>query len=416
MKTLMYNIEKYLFLFIYGLTIYVYIYNSIDKGLSVTNGKMNLIMLIVGIVILITNSKKIMIYKETGIAFCLMVMFLIWCIISEFFSRYENLIFDHLLNYIIFVIDIFVIGLCIAKFRVIIESMFIPFCVIAYMLIERLLVYSKYISFDSLDILNSFFRKGNYVRVPFGFANVNVLGNICLFEICLFVILISYFIEKKEIKYAFVLKILLSIIAICDIYIMLYTSTRTAIICSLILVCLLFITYFFKSNNLKGRIFFAIIAFFFITLLVIYLILLGKFSISAFDSITGRNNSLNLKTIKTVKDLILGIGFVNPGLFGMNALGEVTTWMDNYYIYIYITTGMVGAILNFGFIYLIGRQLLLRVSEKNSRYELYIFYMFIILCISGLLETSVLYPQFIFSFVGFSIFWASINENSQYHF
>lgn len=115
--------------------------------------------------------------------------------------------------------------------------------------------------------------------------------------------------------------------------------------------------------------------------------------------------------MKDAKDLIFGIGFVNPGLFGQKALGELTTWMDNYYIYIFVTTGLVGAILNFGFIYLTGRQLFLRIIAENNRFSLCIFFMFIVNCISGFLETSVVYPQFLFSLVGFSVFLGNINES-----
>ena len=37
--------------------------------------------------------------------------------------------------------------------------------------------------------------------------------------------------------------------------------------------------------------------------------------------------------------------------------------------------------------------------------------MFIVHCISGFLETSVVYPQFLFSLVGFSVFMGYINES-----
>ena len=51
MKNSVLNIYKYLFFLIYGSMIYVYIYNLVDTGLSISNGRMNLIMLVVGIVV-----------------------------------------------------------------------------------------------------------------------------------------------------------------------------------------------------------------------------------------------------------------------------------------------------------------------------------------------------------------------------
>ena len=145
MKNSVLNIYKYLFFLIYGSMIYVYIYNLVDTGLSISNGRMNLIMLVVGIVVLGTTSKMLKLSKRTSIVYVFLFLFLIWCVIGGFFSRYENVIFDHFIFYSIFVIDIVIIGLCISRFQVIVESIVIPFCIIGYMLIERMYAYKQYI-------------------------------------------------------------------------------------------------------------------------------------------------------------------------------------------------------------------------------------------------------------------------------
>ena len=411
MKNSVLNIYKYLFFLIYGSMIYVYIYNLVDKGLSISNGRMNLIMLVVGIVVLGTTSKMLKLSKRTSIVYVFLFIFLIWCVIGGFFSRYENVIFDHFIFYSMFVIDIVIIGLCISRFQVIVESIVIPFCIIGYMLIERMYAYKQYINSSSMNVVSAFLRQGNYVRLPFGFEHVNSLGNICLLEICLFITLFSYLMENKEIRFSLFLKLILLIIAFLDVYVMLYTSTRTAIMCTLILFLMILVVSVYRANSTRWRILFSFLGMFCAIMLIVYMIIQGKFSLSTFDAVSGRNNSLNLKIMKDAKDLIFGIGFVNPGLFGQKALGELTTWMDNYYIYIFVTTGLVGAILNFGFIYLTGRQLFLRIIAENNRFSLCIFFMFIVNCISGFLETSVVYPQFLFSLVGFSVFWGNINES-----
>lgn len=411
MKNSVSNIYKYLFFLIYGSMIYVYIYNLVDKGLFISNGRMNLITLAVGIVVLGTTSKMLKLSKRTGIIYVFMFIFLIWCIIGGIFSRYENVIFDHFISYSIFVVDIFIIGLCISRFQVTIESIVIPFCIIGYMLIERMYEYKQYIN-SSVNVMSAFFRQGNYVRLSFGFKQINSLGNICLLEICLFITLFSYLMENKEIRFSLFLKFILLIIAFLDVYVMLHTSTRTAIVCTLILFLMIFVVSIYRANSARWRILFSFLGMFCAIMLIVYMVIQGKFSLSTFDAVSGRNNSLNLKIVKNVKDLIFGIGFVNPGLFGQNALGELTTWMDNYYIYIFVTTGLVGAILNFGFIYLTGRQLFLRTFTENNRFSLCIFFMFIVHCISGFFETSVIYPQFLFSLIGFSVFMGNINESS----
>jgi predicted MFS family arabinose efflux permease len=69
MKNSVLNIYKYLFFLIYGSMIYVYIYNLVDKGLSISNGRMNLIMLVVGIVVLGTTSKMLKLSKRTSFVY-----------------------------------------------------------------------------------------------------------------------------------------------------------------------------------------------------------------------------------------------------------------------------------------------------------------------------------------------------------
>ena len=57
--------------------IYVYIYNLVDTGLSISNGRMNLIMLVVGIVVLGTTSKMLKLSKRTSIVYVFLFLFLI---------------------------------------------------------------------------------------------------------------------------------------------------------------------------------------------------------------------------------------------------------------------------------------------------------------------------------------------------
>lgn len=78
MKNSVLNIYKYLFFLIYGSMIYVYIYNLVDTGLSISNGRMNLIMLVVGIVVLGTTSKMLKLSKRTSIVYVFLFLFLIY--------------------------------------------------------------------------------------------------------------------------------------------------------------------------------------------------------------------------------------------------------------------------------------------------------------------------------------------------
>ena len=76
MKNSVLNIYKYLFFLIYGSMIYVYIYNLVDTGLSISNGRMNLIMLVVGIVVLGTTSKMLKLSKRTSIVYVFLFLLL----------------------------------------------------------------------------------------------------------------------------------------------------------------------------------------------------------------------------------------------------------------------------------------------------------------------------------------------------
>lgn len=400
------SLFRILFYIGWSFLLIIHIYNNIDDGTPISNGMIYLFFILICFIILLMNAKRIKL-RNREMAICLIyILFIIWSYGIGQFGKYSNEVSDNVITYSIFLILIFLSAECLKILKCYYGFISLSFYIIGAMLIERFLIYKNYLS--GINVLMSFRRIGNYTRISFGFSHVNVMGNICLLEICLGVLLLSQIYKEKELgilkKYIFYISSI-SII-ILDITIMLLTSTRTAILCALLFLCMLLLIKIYYTNTKKIRIASMVVLFLLFTVLFVYAYFSGMVSWYFIDSIIGRDNSTNLQLMKSVKQIILGIGFVQPGLFGKNALGYTTTWMDNYYIYIFVTTGVVGCILNLGSIIIVGKHLYLEMKKNHGSDGAIVFTIFITLCLSGMMETCVMYPHYLFSIVAFVLFLA----------
>ena len=90
--------------------------------------------------------------------------------------------------------------------------------------------------------------------------------------------------------------------------------------------------------------------------------------------------------------------------------------MDNYYIYIFVTTGVVGCILNLGSIVIVGKHLYSQMKKNHGSDGIIVFAIFITLCLSGMMETCVMYPHYLFSIVAFVLFLANFFDVDKENF
>lgn len=114
------------------------------------------------------------------------------------------------------------------------------------------------------------------------------------------------------------------------------------------------------------------------------------------------NFTINIPSLIASGKVLFGIGYVDAGLFGSNKLPMATWYVDNSYLYVFLTMGIVGIAW---FIFF-----LIRLFKKIKKYDkafclnftftsVFMTYLFL-----GMSETCIFYPTFVSSFVYFVAF------------
>lgn len=144
-------------------------------------------------------------------------------------------------------------------------------------------------------------------------------------------------------------------------------------------------------------------------LIIILIIMLVLFSGSdnMYDSLFKLSNrnlnfTINIPSLIASGKVLFGIGYVDAGLFGSNKLPMATWYVDNSYLYVFLTMGIAGIAW---FIVLLAR-LFLKIRKYDKAFGLnftftcvFVTYMFL-----GMSETCIFYPTFVSSFVYFVAF------------
>lgn len=391
------KIREVLFLFSWVLVVYYTTYNLIDSGTTIKNGYVYLLCTIISGLILIFTKDGFSLNRNSIKIIGGLFFFVFWIILGSVVCEYGDMATSNIRTYTIYIIYIILSSLVIFKLNIFNKVIFLSMLELFIILLERFFVYEDYL--NNIDLINSFFRIGNYTRITFGFSHVNSCGNLCVLEISLLIYALIYFYKrsnKKKIKLLYLLVFIPSILLTG--YLTLYTSTRTAIVCSLLFICLLLYKASLRVRDKNVKKLIKMVSLFTFFLAILVGIFKGIFSAGYFASITGRNNEINLNLLSNIKSLIFGIGFVNSGVFGIGGFREATTWLDNYYVYILITSGVVGFVINIATLFLIGNGIIKNKKHSSIEDEV-IITIYIIFCIYGLLETCVIEPHFIFSAV-----------------
>ena len=265
---------------------------------------------------------------------------------------------------------------------------------------------------DVFGRLDSFFSTSYAARYrrAFGFNNFNTVGNIASCMLLVYFLLLAW--ERINGKPSLLkrLRILFyTAIAVQNIIILLSSGSRNSFVT--LIAFGLFLLYFhitefeglhsFQRTFLRAVIIFAGIA-------VVY------FSVydAAIKIVTtsGRWESLevNIPLVFRSHRLLEGLGLMNPGLFGRGRRGYI---VDNYYLYVFIETGIIGlCIIMYLLIRITARVRTLRVNRRS-------FYIFLSSAygawlVSGLGETCVLYPYFASSLIFLIIFLTAADMKS----
>lgn len=294
---------------------------------------------------------------------------------------------------------------------------FTKFVKYSYFSLAFVLLYCYIQNFDSLSILNyinNIFSRDDRYRVAYGFYHANATGNICLCALMISFVLLAllklkidsqlYYSNSKLLK-----NITVKLIYVLDtiIVIMLLSSGSRSSISGFAIFVLL--NFYFKIDKLafikyKGlaRLFKNI------CILAIVISLVSVNDLPSFDSILKLSNrsenfTVNFPTLINSGKLWTGLGYVEAGLFGSGLGSYNTFYVDNFYLYTLLTSGIIGLVMMIFIIVYIAVRII-----KSQQMELHlkkmIFAMFIVYLYTGLFETCIIYPTFVSSFLYMSNF------------
>ena len=261
---------------------------------------------------------------------------------------------------------------------------------------------------DAYQRLSSIFEQDRG-RVVFGFYHVNAAGNLgsCLILVSFLIIGIlkeRYLGKKANVAIVTILGMDFIVISY-----LLATGSRTAIL-SIILWVTIYMYYKLSLlNNIGGgqtkyRVLFRFATIIIVTIVVIESLL--ETAVSLFvTSNRLRNFIKNLPLLDSPLKKIFGLGVLSPGSV------SVYDAVDNYYLYILLTLGIIGFIVIAYCLITIGIKLHRRVIETENKLYAMVFAVYTCQMISGLSENCILYYIFPSSLIYFLLYFVFNDEN-----
>lgn len=325
----------------------------------------------------------------------------------ELFNKYTEL--DEWLYLVCFVVAVFATAAIFLRYHGIFELLMVNFYVPNIAIVMNCIVNKINIIENARTIRISTFFSSNYsyrIRFGLGFTNPNMIGNLSATLILLAIPLLAYLKEHNVHK-----SVAIGTIAFAafDILIMLESGSRTAVI-SIVASGITYVVFFNVSNKKNARLRekMAIATLLGCLLTCCGFIVADKFIATYISS--GRVESYQLlETLQGISTLV-GNGVFSPGKDGLiNINGQVfSLHLDNYYSYIFVTTGLTGICVFAIFFIKIYKSM---YKRKEEGFIQALLTCFVFDMIYGLAETCILYPQFPSSMMLFTLFLSVANEN-----
>lgn len=257
-------------------------------------------------------------------------------------------------------------------------------------------------NFNFGELVSNVFSGYTRTRAAFGFDHPNSTANIAL---C--IILISYILLLKSQKNE---KIILIVIDCIMLFVILESASRTSLFALILFVVMCLFCHFKKRiKSRKGS--FAIYA-----LLIVAVILI--ISVSNSDLITNifiasnrsYNFIYNLPVLVSSGRLFVGLGFIGSGEF-MQLTQYNTFFVDNYFLYVLMSTGIIGFVFICAFIVFLIYKLFNKKYGYNQLKQI-VGLILLVNIFSSMGETCFMYPSFISCFV-YTVLYLSLACNDK---
>lgn len=262
-------------------------------------------------------------------------------------------------------------------------------------------------TFNLATVMTQAFSGQNRIRTAFGFYNVNGIGNLAAMVILIGIVLWSK-VRKENLRFRGVSFFCIASLGIVDSCVLLSTGSRNA----LVTIIGFFLSYMFMAIT-SNRVMSDKLRLFLRVMLIAAgcAVILWGYSDSIYalleSSYRLKGLTTNLPLLISNNRLFFGLGLFSPGLFGLRQVRYGTTFtLDSYYLYILLETGIVGFII-MSYVFISIAKML---NQSKSSFARVMLSTYIAWLISGLAETSVIYPKFPSSMVFIILFLTYIRE------
>lgn len=271
------------------------------------------------------------------------------------------------------------------------------------MIVGSFIIWRYIVNFNGLEVLgylSNIFSNDASVRyrISYGLYHFNAMGNLCSF----FLILVGLFLairqdKKKKIK--IMSKLLIGIVSCIAAIIMLSTGSRNAITSTLVFVGSFLYLFSWGKNGKVWR---------FLQVAILIVLFIGFAWTADIIALLSQSNRLfnfthNIPLLTEFNSWITGLGFVDSGYFGLRKSVFDSIYVDNFYLYVLLSTGVIGCVVLFAplinFIFTFFRK-----DTGKSMYEKCLTAALLTTLYSAFFETNLLYPVFISSFALWTLF------------
>ncbi len=398
------GVIRYGFVLLYSLYTFLTLNAKLIEPI-VPKGKVYIYIYILALLLLLLlYSYKPFVIRTAESPFCILLLFTGYIILFgtiAFIEGAESTLWDELLAYARFIAVTSITVFFVKYFELFSALMFASFAGGSL-----LLIYEFFLAGCPLEIFKHMgtFFSNTYIlryRVDFNFNNFNTVGNIAVCLIIVFFMYIAWIRTYEKITFGYMIVICICAIAVTiDSIVLLSSGSRNAMMTLMVFIASILYFYSVESKCIarRQRILLKLI---FIGLSVAILFIAFEPMLEMFKT-SGRMKGLkaNIPIIMNKQRIFEGLGLMSPGVFGREGTGAI---LDNYYLYVFIETGIIGVTL-ITILFAVFSMRIHRARLRNGHFFRLMSASYTAWLVSGVGETCVLYPSFTSSLIFLVIF------------
>lgn len=386
---------------------FIYCFFLISRLTSYVNGwehsfytPISILFLLSLLVINVYIKKSVFGKYEKGIIIGFIV-WILWGIIYGWLGALDKIaVYSHMRESIVFYANVFLSARIVKTYSA--KDKFISTNII---IIGLFLLWRYIIDFNGLEVLkylsNMFSSDADSrYRISYGLYHFNATGNLCWFFLMSVGLLLASYYDKRR-KMRKTAKIFIILVSCIAILMMLSTGSRNAITSTLVFVGMYLFIVSWEKNGKIWR---------FIQAVVLIIIVIGFMWTADISALLLKSNRLfnfthNIPLLTKFNSWITGLGFVDSGYFGLKTSVFDSIYVDNFYLYVLLSTGVIGCIVLFVPMIRFVIHFCKKIVQKNM-YNKCLAAALLTVLYAAFFETNLLYPMFISSFALWTLFLA----------